>query len=113
MKRKLSFEALTRASTRRPWVTIGAWIIVIALAVFLNATLLSDALTTEFGFSNNPDSVRANALLEERLRGPTKAREVVLVQSDNLTVEDLAFEERVGRLFEEITSLGSDKVRVG
>lgn len=113
MNRKLSFEGLARASTRRPWVTIGVWIVVIALAVFLNATLLSDALTTEFGFSNNPDSVRANALLEERLRGPTKAREVVLVQSDNLTVDDLAFEERVGRLFEEITSLGSDKVESG
>lgn len=113
MSNKLSFEGLARVTTRRPWLTIGAWAILIAAAVFLNVTLLADALTTEFGFSNNPDSVRADALLEDRLRGPKRAKEVVVVQSDRLTVDDPAFEERVGRVFQEITSLGTGKVEGG
>ena len=109
----LSFEGLTRASTRRPWATIGAWVALIALAIFLNVTLLADALTTEFGFSNNPESIQANDLLEERLRGPKKASEVVVIQSDKLTVDDPEFEALVGRVFEEITGLGPEKVESG
>ena len=30
----------------------------------------ADALTNDFTFTNNPEAIRAEELLEERLRGP-------------------------------------------
>ncbi len=113
MARRFSFEGVTRLSTRRPWVTVAAWAIVIAVALVLNATMLSSALTTEFGFSNDPGSIRAAKLLKERLRGPRKAREVVLVQSSDRTVDDPEFEEMVTRVYQEITALGPEKIESG
>lgn len=50
---------------------------VIAVAFALNATLLADALTNEFGFTIQPDSVKGERLLKERLR-ETKITEAVI-----------------------------------
>ena len=113
MKVNLSTEALARASAQRPWITIGAWIALIAVAIGINVTLLADALTTEFGFTNNPESKRADKLLEDRLRGPRSANEVVAVQSESLKVDDPAFRDRVEGLYEEIVALGPEKVKGG
>ena len=59
----LSTEGIARASARRPWITIGVWIVVLATAIALMSTLLADALTTEFAFTNNPDSKKADTLI--------------------------------------------------
>ena len=109
----LSTEALARASSRRPWVTIGIWVAALAVAVVLNGTLLAGALTSEFAFTNDPDAQRAQRMLEERLRGPRKITEIVIVQSETLTVDDEAFQSRVETLFGEILGLGRDKVEGG
>ena len=70
MTLNVSTEALARASARRPWLVVAAWVAVFAVSVALIFNLLSDALTNEFGFTGNPDSKQADTLLEERLRGP-------------------------------------------
>ena len=104
----LSTESLARTSSNRPWVVIGVWIAIIVAAIGINATLLEDALTTEFGYTNNPDSKQADQLLEDRLRGPKQSREIVAVQSESasVTVDDEAFKTRVEGLYGEITALG-------
>ena len=113
MKLNLSTEALARASSRHPWTTIGAWLTVLVAAIVLSGTLLGDALTTEFAITNNPDSQRGYTLLEERLRGPRKATEVVAVQSATLTVDDQAFRDRVEELYGDIIALGDDVIEGG
>ena len=113
MQLSLSSEALARASARRPWIVVGAWIALIVVAIGINFTLLAGALTNEFGFTNNPESVRADKLLEERLRGPRDLSEVVIVQSEALTVDDQAFRDRVEALYEDISALGPEKVEGG
>ena len=109
----LSTEALARASSRRPWTTIGIWVVVLVAAIGINVALLADALTEEFAFTNDPDSQRGYTLLEERLRGPRKSNEVVAVQSATLTVDDQAFRDRVEELYGEIIALGDDVIEDG
>lgn len=113
MQRRMFTESMARACALHPWRTIGLWAALIGVAFVLNATLLSDALTTQFRFTNSPDSQRANELVEERLRGPKRAVEIVIVQSEELTVDDPAFRERVETLFEEIMAVGPTKVGQG
>ena len=108
MKLNLSTQALARGSGRRPWITIGVWIAFLVLAFGLISTLLADGLTTEFGFTSNPESQRADSLLEERLRGPKKANEIVVVRSNTLTVDDPAFRAQVEGLYDDLNALGSD-----
>ncbi|MCH8109118.1 MAG: MMPL family transporter, partial [Chloroflexi bacterium] len=113
MKLNLSTQALARGSGRRPWITIGVWIAFLVLAFGLISTLLADGLTTEFGFTSNPESQRADTLLEERLRGPKKANEIVVVRSDTLTVDDPAFRAQVEGLYDEFNALGTDVIATG
>ena len=109
----MSFEGIARGSSRRPWLTIALWVVLILGAGVLNVTLLPDALTTEFGFTNKPDSWRGDKLLEERLRGPKRSNEIVMVQSETLTVDDAEFQARVVGLYEQIIALGPEKVESG
>ena len=109
----LSTETLARTSAEHPWRMVVLWIIVIASAVALNATLLADALTNEFGFSFEPDSVKGERLLEERLRGSTGITEAVIVQSPTLNVDNPAFRAKVDSLHVQVMALGKDKVLEG
>ena len=108
----LSTESLALSSARHPWRTVGIWVVVLIVAIGINATLLEDVLTTEFGFTNNPESKRADKLLEE-LRGPTQIHEIVVVQSDSLQVNGPDFQKRVEELYGEIMGLGDDIVEGG
>ncbi len=110
---KLSTESLARASATHPWRTVGIWLSVVAVSMFIAGTMLNDGLTTEFAYSSNPDSKKADALLEDRLRGPRRLNEVVIVQSDRLVVDDPAFEAKVTELFGQINDLGPDIIQSG
>ncbi len=113
LKLNLSTEALARASTRRPWTVIAAWVVALAVALALVPALLPSALTTNMTFTNSPESVRADKLLEERMRGPRKVSEIVIVRSETLTVDDPAFQARVQDLFGRIMALGPEVVDGG
>src|SRR3990170_978831 len=113
MALNLSTETLARASARRPWLVVGAWVAVFAVSVALIFNLLSDALTNEFGFTGNPDSKQADTLLEERLRGPEKVNEIVIVRSADETVDDAAFRAFVGGLYADVAALGPDVIERG
>lgn len=91
-------ERLASGSARRPWLTVGLWILLLGSAGFIASQLLGDALTTDFDFTNEPESVRAQNLLEERLRGPATLNETYIVRSENLTVDDHAFRAEVDEI---------------
>ena len=109
----ISPEALARRSARRPWTTVGIWILALVIAFILVASLLDDALTTQFVFTNTPESQRGVDLMAE-LRGvPISTNEVIIVQSDRLKVNDPAFEEFAADLYSDIAALGDDIIREG
>ena len=93
----LSTRNLARVSARHPWRVVALWIVLIVGALGLNATLGADALTNDFAFTSNPDSQIARDLVEEALG--SSFQEVVVVQSESMTVDDPAFRERVESLF--------------
>jgi RND superfamily putative drug exporter len=109
----LSTEALARASARRPWLTIGAWFALLVVSGFLIMNLLGDALTTDADITTNPQSKQARKLIEDRLRGPQRVNEIVIVQSDSATVDDPAFRRVVEGLYQDITALGPGVVASG
>ena len=122
-------EQLARFSAQRPWVVIGAWIVAVLIAGHLavdgEAAPVPDSLlevlpdflgsstTTDFSLAGRYESERAAALLEEKLRGPEKLAEIVVVQSPSLTVRDEAYRAKVEAVHEEIMSLGSGTIAGG
>jgi RND superfamily putative drug exporter len=107
---RLNPESLARASSRHPWRTIAIWVVVIASMGFVSSRLLGDVLTQEFEFTNEPESVRAQDVIDERFSNGSEvaSTEFFIVQSDSLSVEDPAFEEAVTGLQEEIATLDGE-----
>ena len=104
-------ESLALRCARRPWITIAIWVLVIIISLALRVTLFGDAISTEFAFIGNPDSKKADEMLEDRFRGPKGTNEVVIVQSETMTVDDPAYEEFVERVFGQLVALGPDVIR--
>jgi uncharacterized membrane protein YdfJ with MMPL/SSD domain len=90
-------QRLARACAAHPWRTISAWLLAIVLGVVGAAAGLGD-LTTEGEVTNNPDSIRAENLIEQRLPDRREATEMVVVRSERFTVDQPAFRAEIGRL---------------
>ena len=100
-------EALARISARRPWLIIALWVVLVVVGVLLSGGLLDSATTTELRLGGGVESERAAQLLETRLRGgPEPITEIIIIQSDTLTVKDAAFQEKVEAVFAEVAALG-------
>jgi RND superfamily putative drug exporter len=95
---------LAQASARRPWIVVGVWVALFLAGGFL-ATGVGDVLTAEIKLTNNPESTQAETLIEERLRGPEKATETVIVVSEGMTVDDPEFQTFVTDLLVDLRSL--------
>ena len=106
-------DLLARVSARRPWLTIGAWVVLLLVAGALNVNLLDSATTTELRLSPGFESEDTRRLLEERFPGTQQPREVVVVQSDSLTVDDPAFAAKVNEVFGAMVGLGGEVVSQG
>ena len=113
MALRISPEPIARLSARRPWTTIGVWIVVLIIAMGLRVTLFERGVTAEFDFTNEPESKRGDNLLEQRLRGPKGTNEVVIIQSETRTVEDQEFRDAVVGLFDELVVLVPEVIRPG
>jgi RND superfamily putative drug exporter len=90
-------QTLARACAARPWRTIGAWLLAIVVGAVCAAAGLG-GLTTEGQLTNNPDSIKAESLIEQRLPDRRTATELVVVRSDRLAVDQPAFRAEVRRL---------------
>jgi putative drug exporter of the RND superfamily len=87
-------ETLARSSSRRPWITLGLWLVAIVAAVGVSSQLLDGVLTTNADFTNDPEAKRAAELVEERF-GKAGVTEIFLINSDTETVADPSLEQKV------------------
>jgi uncharacterized membrane protein YdfJ with MMPL/SSD domain len=99
-------ERLARASARRPWLVIGAWILAIVVAFVLIAGLLGDVLSSEARVTGNPESAQAEQLIDERFPAQVANQggitEVVIVRG--------ASPERVAAVAEDLRAASAELV---
>ncbi|MGI9611129.1 MAG: MMPL family transporter, partial [Acidimicrobiia bacterium] len=108
---KLNPESIARASSKRPWAVLGTWLVLLIAAFTLTGLYLSDNLTTDFDFTDEPEAKQAEILLEERLRGPDTFTELLVVTGRPGTVTDADFQGFVGELIGAVEGLGPDVVQ--
>ena len=106
----MATAGLARACARHPWRTIVIWVFVLAAAVVSAKAFLGTALTTQGSFTNRPESIQAQNLIEQRLTGPAKDTELLIVRSEALTVTSPRFAAFVTGLRSSVLGLGPDVV---
>jgi putative drug exporter of the RND superfamily len=97
---RINPESLAKASSRHPWRVITAWLAVMIVMVGVAATLLSGVVTTATAFTDKPDSIKAQDVIDRQFSAKQAGvdTEYVIVGSPTLTVDDPAFESYVGQL---------------
>ena len=103
---RLSPQSLARASSRRPWFTVAVWVTVMVAAGIASSSLLGSATTTDVEMTNNPESNQALKLLEDRLTGPKRDTEIVIVRNERSTVDDPGYAAYVKGLAADLEALG-------
>jgi putative drug exporter of the RND superfamily len=98
---------LAEFATRRPGRVLAAWGVVVLVSIFLIGALLPSAVTSESELTNNPESSRAQDLIEARLPQQNAVDEVIVVRSEDTVVSDPAFEDHVRGLVEDARASGS------
>ena len=103
-------ESLARISSRHPWRTIGAWIVVIVGAGLLSATLLGDVLNDDFAFTNEPESARAQEIIDAKFADSTRDTEFLVVSSATHRTDLPSYSEFVTQVQTRVQALGPDVV---
>ena len=107
---RLSPQSLARASSRRPWRTVAIWVVAVVASGAASSSLLGDATTTGVTMTNDPEATQAEELLEDRLTGPRRDTEIVIVSSRSATVDDPDFRRYVEDLAADLEALGDGVV---
>ena len=129
MLRFISPESLSRASASHALLVVGFWVLLGLVAAYISfgpprtpagLDMLESATTTELRLSGSVESEKAKRLLEdvgrleaEQLGIPVSLPEVVVIQSDSLTVDDPAFQAKAEQVFASLIALGDDVVAGG
>ena len=105
-------ERLAIWSSRRPGVALALWGVALVAAISLTAAFLGDALSGDEELTNDPDSRRADALVDERFADERsgaggESTEVVVVRSHRATVDEPAFRRRVETIAAELRAAGA------
>ena len=114
-------EWLARICARKAVLVLGIWAVLAIVGGILGddaelglnlgpVDFLDSATTTEFKLGGGAEAPRAERLLQDRLRGPKPRTEIVIVQSDSLTVEDPEFAAKVVELASQLQALGPETV---
>jgi RND superfamily putative drug exporter len=98
----LSTAGLARASAQHPWRVLGIWLLVLVLAGIASRDL---TLTNQYTLTNKPESIRADDLLNGRLRPNDPVTETVIVRSSTQTVDDPAFKAKVEQTTDALTAM--------
>jgi DNA-binding CsgD family transcriptional regulator len=96
-------ERLARATARRKWLVIGAWIVAVLASAAAIGCLLGSALTDDDDFTGRPEAERAERVLERafpavRAEEGFRVDEAVIVSSPGLTADRPRFERRIRTL---------------
>ncbi len=104
---KLNPETIARASSRHPWRTIGIWVAVIGVMFFVSVKYVGGVLTQDISFTNSPESVRAQSILDTKFHQTrNEDTEFFIVSSQTGTAQDPAFQQFVQGLEADIDALG-------
>ena len=110
---RLGLGSIARACARHPWRTLAAWAVVLVCAGAITVLYLGGALSNEQRFTNDPESSRATALINKAFPGNDQSREIVIVRSAGLTVDDQQFREQVQKVTAQVMALGPTVVKSG
>ena len=129
MLKHLLPESLAHASAGRPLLVVGVWVVLALVAAYLafgpprtpvGLNLLDSATTTELRLTGGVESERAKRLLEDvkalearELGIPVGVSEIIVIQSDTLTVDDPAFRQKAESVFASLIGLGGEVVAGG
>ena len=113
--------ALARFSARYPRLILLVWgVLIIGGGLFADDAglgfnfgaidLLDRSTTAELTLSEGAESSQADQLIEDRLTGPQPIAEIVIVQSETVTVDDPAFRARVESLTAQLAALGPEVI---
>jgi putative drug exporter of the RND superfamily len=108
MSARLSPRRLAAISVARPRRVLAVWGLIALVGLVLIGGLLGTALSSEGDVTSNPESKQAEELIDARLPGRDALDELVIVRSEQLSVTDPAFRERVQSLVQTLD--GSDSV---
>jgi putative drug exporter of the RND superfamily len=98
---------LAEAATRRPRRVLVIWGLIVLVSFVVIGGLLSSAITPEGTLTNNPESLQAKDLIDERLPQQNEIDELIVVRSESATVNEPAFRERVRTLVADARKTGS------
>src|SRR5580765_2643823 len=99
-------QRLAVVCAHHPWRTVAAWIGAIVVACVLVRALLGGNLTGEGKVTNNPESLRANHLLDVRFPQEKDFDELVVVRSDSGLATSPAFRVRTASLAAALRATG-------
>jgi RND superfamily putative drug exporter len=102
---RLNPESIARASSRHPWRTVGIWAVILVLGFGASGVLLSDALTTDFDFTNNPEAIQAKNLLEQEKLEQDVTPETFIMTGPEGATTDPAFAQAVNAALNDIRGL--------
>jgi putative drug exporter of the RND superfamily len=100
--RSLSPRRLAAIAVARPRRVLAVWGLVALVSFVLISGLLGSALSSEADVTSNPESKRAQDLIDERFPQRDALDELVVVRSDELTATAPAFRDRVQSLGDEL-----------
>ena len=86
----LSTTGLARWTSRNPWKTVIAWVVILLLGGVFAGTL-GDNVTTDSRILSDSDAQAGLDLIEDRM-GRAPFNETIVVTSETLTVDDPAFQ---------------------
>jgi putative drug exporter of the RND superfamily len=105
-------QRLARASSRRPWLVVGLWLVAILTSVALVATFL--AFEGEAEITRQTESKQAEQILSDAFPAAVADEqaisEVVVVRAEDGDVESAATRERVAALADELRTAGATRV---
>ncbi|MCO5177951.1 MAG: MMPL family transporter [Thermomicrobiales bacterium] len=87
-----STRGVARWSARRPWLVVGFWLLLVVMAGAASG-MLPSPISNDDGFTTEPESLKGDRLIEQRLNGQQPQTETVVITSDHLTIDDPAFRQ--------------------
>ena len=102
---RISPETLARASSRHAWRTVGIWAVILVLGFGASGVLLSKALTTDFDFTNNPEAIRAQTLLQQKQLEQDVTPETFVMTGPQGATTDPAFTTKVNAALNDLRAL--------
>ena len=102
---KLNPETLARASSRHAWRTVGIWAVILILGFGASGVLLSKALTTDFDFTNNPEAIQAQTLLQQKQLEQDVTPETFVMTGPQGATTDPAFTQQVNAALHDLQGL--------